>query len=88
MPSRRAILKSKLTKSWWFMSLSRPTPFRPPSTDSPCVRNCCLDNDDICLGCGRSLEEIKGWGAYTDEERNQVLKLARKRRDRFPHWTP
>ncbi|WP_239649575.1 DUF1289 domain-containing protein [Methylocucumis oryzae] len=22
--------------------------------DSPCVRNCCLNNDDVCLGCFRS----------------------------------
>ncbi|MEO1926243.1 MAG: DUF1289 domain-containing protein, partial [Gammaproteobacteria bacterium] len=21
---------------------------------SPCVRNCCLNEDDICLGCRRS----------------------------------
>ncbi|MFY8123363.1 MAG: DUF1289 domain-containing protein, partial [Silanimonas sp.] len=28
---------------------------------SPCVRHCCLDEADECLGCGRTLEEIKAW---------------------------
>ncbi|MDN3685302.1 DUF1289 domain-containing protein [Vibrio sinaloensis] len=27
----------------------------PPN---PCVRNCCLNERDICLGCGRTLQEI------------------------------
>lgn len=28
---------------------------------SPCVRNCCLDENDICLGCYRSLSETLNW---------------------------
>jgi len=32
------------------------------SSQSPCIRNCCLDDDLTCLGCFRSLEEIKEWG--------------------------
>ncbi|MGZ8185918.1 MAG: DUF1289 domain-containing protein [Methylobacter sp.] len=30
----------------------------PDRIASPCIRNCCLNNDDICLGCFRSLHEI------------------------------
>ena len=28
---------------------------------SPCVRNCCLNDDDVCLGCGRTISEITAW---------------------------
>ena len=48
--------------------------------DSPCVRNCCLDEQDICMGCFRSLEEIKVWQASSDKEKKGILRLAEKRR--------
>ncbi len=40
---------------------------------SPCVRNCCLDEMDICLGCGRSLAQIVRWGNSTNEEKRAIL---------------
>ncbi len=46
---------------------------------SPCVRNCCLDEKDICLGCGRSIEEIIRWGDVDDKAKLQILKLSKKR---------
>jgi predicted Fe-S protein YdhL (DUF1289 family) len=46
---------------------------------SPCVRNCCLNDDDICLGCFRSLEEITMWGAANNQERSIVLNNALQR---------
>jgi predicted Fe-S protein YdhL (DUF1289 family) len=47
---------------------------------SPCVRNCCLDEQDICLGCGRSLDEIRDWSATPDPGRQQILERAAARR--------
>ena len=47
----------------------------------PCVRNCCLDDDDICLGCFRSFEEIKRWGEALEPERFAILKNAQQRRE-------
>ncbi|WP_082117034.1 DUF1289 domain-containing protein [Sedimenticola thiotaurini] len=47
---------------------------------SPCVRLCTLDDDDICIGCGRTLEEIKGWSSYDLATRTALLQLSRKRR--------
>lgn len=47
---------------------------------SPCVRNCCLNEADICLGCFRSLEEITRWGQVNDEAKMQILTLAAARR--------
>lgn len=47
---------------------------------SPCVRNCCLDKHDICMGCFRSLEEIKQWGVGNDTHRRDILLNAKLRR--------
>ncbi|WNO60171.1 DUF1289 domain-containing protein [Rheinheimera sp. MMS21-TC3] len=46
---------------------------------SPCVRNCCLDQQDCCLGCGRILSEITGWAAASDQQQ-QILVLAKMRK--------
>ena len=48
---------------------------------SPCVRNCCLDDDDVCLGCGRKLEEILAWHGADADGRLQILASAAERRD-------
>jgi uncharacterized protein len=78
-------------------STLRSTPFEPgapgdrlamtlhrdqPSVQSPCVRNCCLDENDICLGCGRQLDEILRWRDASDDEREIILAAARQRRER------
>ena len=46
---------------------------------SPCVRNCCLDENDICLGCYRSIAEILRWGKATDAEKTEILVRCRRR---------
>ncbi|HKB60454.1 MAG TPA: DUF1289 domain-containing protein [Gallionellaceae bacterium] len=60
----------------------------PAGVQSPCVRNCCLDDDEVCLGCGRSLEEILRWNEAGDDERRTILDNSRERRKakqaRFP----
>jgi predicted Fe-S protein YdhL (DUF1289 family) len=40
-------------------------------TDSPCVGICSSTNvgDAICIGCGRTAEEVIEWNSYTDEQR-------------------
>ncbi|WP_250654932.1 DUF1289 domain-containing protein [Alkalimarinus coralli] len=48
---------------------------------NPCVRNCCLDEQDICLGCFRSLDEILAWRKLTEEQRRAVMLEAKKRRE-------
>jgi len=40
---------------------------------SPCVRNCCLDDTDICIGCLRSLTEITSWSELGNKQREQIL---------------
>ncbi len=40
---------------------------------SPCVSICALVDDDICVGCQRSADEITRWGRMSNEERRVVL---------------
>lgn len=39
---------------------------------SPCVGMCTLNAEDMCLGCGRMLDEITSWVSYTEWERDEV----------------
>ncbi|SMH55446.1 DUF1289 domain-containing protein [Azospirillum agricola] len=47
---------------------------------SPCVRLCTLDGADVCLGCFRSIGEIKAWGGLDADGRRAVLAGAERRR--------
>ncbi len=47
---------------------------------SPCVRNCCLDKQDVCIGCGRKVKEIIRWADASDKEKQQVLIVEEKRK--------
>ena len=51
------------------------------SVQSPCIRNCCLDDDLICLGCFRSIEEIKEWSLAGNERRREILQHAKERKE-------
>lgn len=46
---------------------------------SPCISICVLDDDDICMGCYRSAQEITDWFMASDEQKNEVLHKARER---------
>ncbi|HKJ52033.1 MAG TPA: DUF1289 domain-containing protein [Gammaproteobacteria bacterium] len=55
-------------------------PGRERRVGSPCIRHCTLDDDDICLGCFRSIEDICAWGGADDDERRRILERAAARR--------
>lgn len=46
---------------------------------SPCVRQCCLNEQDMCVGCGRLLVEITGWLNCSDEDKKQIVQAAQQR---------
>ena len=48
-------------------------------SQSPCVRNCCLDDNDVCLGCFRTMSEIIAWGQANNDERKVILNNAKNR---------
>jgi uncharacterized protein len=42
--------------------------------DTPCEKICIVDAaSGLCRGCGRSLDEITRWIAYTDAERARIM---------------
>ena len=59
---------------------------------SPCVRRCCLDDHDVCCGCGRALQEILDWHGASAEQRRAILARAAERqaerRRRYPGFMP
>jgi len=52
----------------------------PISIESPCVRNCCLDDDDVCMGCFRTLDEIKDWASSSEQQKLNVLESCLRRK--------
>lgn len=50
------------------------------TVESPCVRNCCLDDNDICMGCFRSLSEIVSWSQADDNTRREIIDKATLRK--------
>ena len=67
------------------VSQSRPTQMSDIDTaaQSPCIRNCCLDDGLTCLGCFRSFEEIKEWGIVDNHRRRIILQNAKQRREAY-----
>jgi predicted Fe-S protein YdhL (DUF1289 family) len=51
----------------------------PDPLASPCVRNCCLDEHNVCMGCGRSLQEIVAWSTASDAVKAAILARSRER---------
>lgn len=72
------------------MALFDPSRPKTDPLQSPCVRNCCLDEQDVCLGCGRTLAEIRAWSSLSERERQQVLTVCeeRKRQRERPRQPP
>ncbi len=51
---------------------------------SPCIRRCCLDHRDVCLGCARTLQEILDWHQMTSAEKQDVLNDLERRKQARP----
>jgi len=42
--------------------------------ETPCVKICTLDaRQGICLGCGRTIDEIARWGSMSAAERGRIM---------------
>lgn len=52
--------------------------------ETPCVKICTLDAQRrLCLGCGRTVDEIARWGGMTAAERRRVMEQLPERRAAF-----
>ncbi len=52
----------------------------PPGTmspiETPCLKVCVLEpGSGQCRGCGRTIDEIAGWGSMSGSERRRVMAL-------------
>ena len=47
------------------------------ASDSPCIGVCTTLYDEICQGCGRSLNEVSNWVFFSQEEKDSVWKRIR-----------
>ena len=48
---------------------------------SPCVSICVLDDNDVCVGCYRSADEVTDWTMSTAEQKRAILRRAQDRRE-------
>jgi predicted Fe-S protein YdhL (DUF1289 family) len=39
---------------------------------TPCIKICRIEKN-VCIGCGRTLDEISKWISYSDQERQQII---------------
>jgi predicted Fe-S protein YdhL (DUF1289 family) len=46
---------------------------------SPCISVCLLDEQDICVGCYRSADEITDWFMTDAQGKCEILQRARER---------
>ena len=62
--------------------MSASGPPRPIRT--PCVQVCVVDGESgLCLGCYRTLQEVAGWAAFSDAEREALMAALPGRRGRI-----
>ena len=48
--------------------------------DSPCNDICTTDPESgLCIGCGRTTEEIKNWLFFTDKQKKMTLDTLKSR---------
>ncbi|MCK8787761.1 DUF1289 domain-containing protein [Roseomonas sp. NAR14] len=62
-----------------------PEEARPAAGDavpvpSPCVGHCRPDDAEVCLGCGRTIDEVAAWPKADAAERRAIRARAASRR--------
>ncbi|NOY51430.1 MAG: DUF1289 domain-containing protein [Chlorobi bacterium] len=55
---------------------------------NPCIHVCTKDENGICLGCFRSIEEIRLWYNSSDDEKLKIIAKADKRLVEFDKKLP
>ena len=48
--------------------------------ETPCIKVCTMDAaSGLCIGCGRTLDEIARWGAMSDAGRREIMAVLPQR---------
>ena len=50
------------------------------TVSQPCIRKCCLNEEDVCLGCFRTFDDMLLWQKSTHSEKVQMLAHAQERK--------
>jgi len=50
---------------------------------SPCLGVCVLDEDEMCIGCGRLLPEIQWWDTFEDDEKKMIVLASNDRKEEY-----
>ena len=48
--------------------------------ESPCISVCRMENE-VCVGCGRTVDEVVGWYDMNDDEKQAVLNRLEKKQE-------
>lgn len=48
------------------------------SVRSPCIANCKLDEDEVCQGCHRTIQEILIWSSASNNEKRAIIERVTK----------
>ena len=60
--------------------------YKPENVESPCISVCALDpGRTFCIGCYRTIDEIKRWRDASDEEKKRIKAAARARYQADPN---
>lgn len=46
---------------------------------SPCTGHCGINNKQLCVGCGRTRDEITSWRTMSEEEQKETIKRCEER---------
>jgi uncharacterized protein len=50
--------------------------------ETPCVNICLLDSKTgLCVGCGRTIDEIARWSAMSESERRAIMRELQARKE-------
>ena len=63
------------------MAISSTDDISTSVVESPCIKLCTLDADDVCVGCYRNIAEICAWGSADSNKRRQIVAAASARRE-------
>jgi predicted Fe-S protein YdhL (DUF1289 family) len=48
---------------------------------TPCIKKCEIDSTtSYCIGCGRTIQQLREWRIYTDDQRIMIINQIRDKR--------
>jgi predicted Fe-S protein YdhL (DUF1289 family) len=64
-----------------YVSVSRNRPKKLGTVPSPCIKVCRIDDDGFCVGCKRTVDEIRDWMVMSDYEQQKLVYELKWRQD-------